>query len=630
MNRSSSRAARAAGFLTTVIVTSALVTATAPAHAVTGDVAKDGQYISTVKLDIGEGRRACTGTLVDEQWVLTAGSCFADSAQPGGKVAAGAPQLKTRATVGRADLATEAGQVRDVVELVPRDDRDLVMARLAAPVADVKPAALGGGAPAKGDVLRVAGYGRTKDEWVPDRVHSGAFGVEAVKGTSLDITGKDGAVCKGDTGGPVVRERDGREELVGVSSASWQGGCFGNEAETRKGAVATRTDDVGFWVQQVRGLPKRYATTTGDFDGDGKADVAMLTDYGPSKDGRGRVALWVHTATGEGFKEPRAVWDNGSDSWRWDAVKLTSGDFNGDGKTDIGALYNYGKTTDGLYRTGLFTFTSTGAGFNAPVKVWESSSSSWKSWNWDASKVTSGDFNGDGKADIAVLYNYGNSGSRNESGLLTFTSNGNGFAEPRKAWESGSTSWNWNSSKMVAGDFNGDGKSDIAVLYGNGTTSDSRNETALWLIADNSNGFVEHRKVWNSLTWEGRSWSWEASKVAAGDFNGDGKSDIAVLYDYGKVAGKNKTGLWIFSGTKDGFADPRKVWESGTTVDSWNWAASELAAGDFNGDGKADMGVTYDYGQGADGRTSVGLWSFTSNGSGFNAPVKVWNSDLKR
>ncbi|MFC4512725.1 FG-GAP-like repeat-containing protein [Streptomyces ehimensis] len=629
MNRSSSRAAWAAGFLTTVVATSALVVAT-PAHAVIGDAAKDGRHVSTVKLDIGEGQRACTGTLVDEQWVLTAGSCFAESAQPGGKVAAGAPQMKTKATVGRADLATEAGQVRDVVELVPRDDRDLVMARLAAPVADVEPATLGSGAPAKGDVLRVAGYGRTKDEWVPDRVHSGAFGVDAVKGTSLDITGKDGAVCKGDTGGPVVRERDGREELVAVSSASWQGGCFGNEDETRKGAVASRTDDVGFWIQQVRALPKRYATTTGDFDGDGKADVAMLTDYGPSKDGRGRAALWVHTATSEGFKEPRAVWDTGSDSWRWDAVKLTSGDFNGDGKTDVAALYNYGKTADGLYRTGLFTFTSTGTGFNAPVKVWESSSSSWKSWNWDASKVAAGDFNGDGKADIAVLYNYGNSGSRNESGLLTFTSNGNGLAEPRKAWESGSTSWNWNSSKMVAGDFNGDGKSDIAVLYGNGTTSDSRNETALWLIADNSNGFVEHRKVWNSLTWEGRSWSWEASKVTAGDFNGDGKADIAVLYDYGKVSGKSKTGLWIFSGTKDGFTDPRKVWESGTTVDSWNWAASELTAGDFNGDGKADISVTYDYGQGADGRTSVALWTFTSNGSGFNAPVKVWNSDLKR
>lgn len=45
----------------------------------------------------------------------------------------------------------------------------------------------------------MSGYGRTKDEWVPDRLHYGRFSVGAAKQTSLGITGKDNsaAVCEG-------------------------------------------------------------------------------------------------------------------------------------------------------------------------------------------------------------------------------------------------------------------------------------------------------------------------------------------------------------------------------------------------------------------------------------------------
>ncbi|MCX4452869.1 hypothetical protein OOK58_12315 [Streptomyces sp. NBC_01728] len=47
---------------------------------------------------------------------------------------------------------------------------------------------------------------------------------------------------------------------------------------------------------------------------------------------------------------------------------------------------------------------------------------------------------------------------------------------------------------------------------------------------------------------------------------------------------------------------------------------------DFNGDGKSDVGVLYDYGQTSDGINHVGLWTYLSNGSGFNNPVKVWDN----
>ncbi|MDT0450862.1 FG-GAP-like repeat-containing protein [Streptomyces hesseae] len=605
-----------------------------------GDGAKDGAFTFTAKLTIGE-QHGCSAALVDEQWLITAASCFADSPAQDFKIAAGAPKLKTTATIGRTGTTGEAGQTRDVVELVPRQDRDLVMARMATPVTGIAAVGLPAKAPTVGEDLLIAGYGRTKTEWVPDRLHSATFSVASVKDSTLRLTGKspDAVMCQGDTGGPAFRQVNGRYELATVHSRFWQGGCLGSDPkETRTGAVDTRVDDVTGWIQQVRSLPKRYATTTGDFDGDGKADVAMLTDYGPSKDGMSQAALWVHTANGEGFREPRVVWETGAagalDAWRWDGSKLTSGDFNGDGKTDIGVLYGYGKTSDGASKTGLWTFTSNGNGFNAPEKVWESGSGAWKSWNWENSKVTAGDFNGDGKADLAVLYGLGkNPQGRNETTLMTFTSNGNGFAAPVKVWESGTDSWNWNTSKLTSGDFNGDKKADLAILYGYGKTSDGRNETALFFTSNGNNGFSEPHKAWDSNAWTsgGRSWNWDTSKVAAGDFNGDGKADVAVLYGYDKTNdGRNKSALWMFYGTDTGFRDPLKLWESGVpgSIDAWNWNASELTAGDFNGDGKTDVGITYDYGQSTDGRNETGLWTFTSKGDGFNEPRKVWTNKL--
>ncbi|MFH8260710.1 S1 family peptidase [Streptomyces roseolus] len=201
------------------------------------------------KVRIGD-TRSCTAALVDPRWVVTAKSCFADKPDESTTVAAGAPKEKTTVTLGRSDLATSGGHTANVVEILPHADRDLLLARLAAPVTDITPLKRAGSTPAAGTTLTAAGFGRTTTEWVPDKRHTGSFTVTASDDATLSLTGNgDDVICKGDAGGPLLNAAG---ELVGVNSRSWQGGCLGTDpAETRTGAVAARTDNVGQWIDRT-------------------------------------------------------------------------------------------------------------------------------------------------------------------------------------------------------------------------------------------------------------------------------------------------------------------------------------------------------------------------------------------
>ena len=246
MSGKRSRTAWAAALLTAVVSAAGALTGTT-AQALDGDAAATGASSFTAKIDIGDGTRACTGTLINNQWMITAASCFADDPAQATSLPAGAPKLKSTATIGRTDLTTTTGEVRDITQLIPRTDRDLVLAKLSAPVYGLSFLHPATTTPVAGEALKGAGYGRTKDTWVPDTLHTAAFTTGAVETTALDIDGTP--VCKGDTGAPVFREKNGRPELAAIATNSWQGGCLGTD-ETRTGAVASRVDDIRAWITE--------------------------------------------------------------------------------------------------------------------------------------------------------------------------------------------------------------------------------------------------------------------------------------------------------------------------------------------------------------------------------------------
>ncbi|MFB4285810.1 trypsin-like serine protease [Nonomuraea sp. MTCD27] len=238
-------------------VMAAMALAAGPASGLAGGAAApaDG-YGFVADVRVGSAVRGCSGALVDPEWIVTAKSCFVEGSDP---VPVGPPSQPTTVTVGREDLTSIGeGQVRGVTHVVPHPARDLLLAKLASPVVEVTPVRVSATAPAPGEVLQVAGFGRTATEWVPERLHRAPFTVHTVNAGAVEITGDPSApatICKGDAGGPAVRSVAAGFELVALHSASWQAGCLGTSAsETRTAAVEVRLDNVRDWVRQtVRG-----------------------------------------------------------------------------------------------------------------------------------------------------------------------------------------------------------------------------------------------------------------------------------------------------------------------------------------------------------------------------------------
>ncbi|MGW7090679.1 trypsin-like serine protease [Streptomyces sp. NPDC054874] len=325
-----SRRAQTAGWLSVAAV-AGTITFSGPAQSIVGTAVPGGTYAFTSKIMIGdrETGRECTGSLVDAQWVLTAASCFAGGA---GELMVGKPAVKTTAIVGRTDLSAAGGHTSEIVKLVPLPGRDVVMARLAAPATGTIPVVPTDAAVAVGDVLTSAGYGRTKTEWVPNKLHSGSFTVSAVSGNSLDIAGNaaGSAICKGDAGGPLLRGSGTSLELVGISTASAQGGCFG-ETETRTDAEGARADGLKPWIDEV-------ISGASDFNCDGARDVAIAdpdaTVSGAAKAGRVQLVYGAGKGNAE-LSQALPIFSGSAEVNDRFGGSLATFDHNLDGCTDL-------------------------------------------------------------------------------------------------------------------------------------------------------------------------------------------------------------------------------------------------------------------------------------------------------
>ena len=317
--------------------------------------------------------------------------------------------------------------------------------------------------------------------------------------------------------------------------------------------ASTWDSGVGHWNLNGNKL------AAGDFNGDGFDDVAVLYGYKSTRQSR----LHVFISNGDNtFKSPTIWWDSGPNNWDWEGSKLTSGDYNDDGNTDLAILYGYQSTR----QTKAWVFKSDGANsFNAPTQWWDSGPNN---WDWNGSKLTSGDFNGDGPQDLAVLYGYG---STRQTKAWVFTSDGTAsLNSPAVWWDSGPNNWDWNGSKLTSGDYNDDGNTDLAVLYGYKANRDVRT----WVFESSTGNFNPPTSWWQAGP---GNWDWNGSRVYSGDFNGLNGDDLSIFYSY---ASDQSAIFDLTSNNNDGFIGATSRWNSGPG--NWPGDSTKLVTGDFN------------------------------------------------
>ena len=311
------------------------------------------------------------------------------------------------------------------------------------------------------------------------------------------------------------------------------------------GAATTQWNLLSFSSTATNGEPE--AVAQGDFNGDGKMDIVVanlgcICGGPPGPDG-----LSVLLGNGDGTFSAGPT--NPLANIQVSAVAV--GDFNNDGKADLATINLPAVGSGGTISISILLGDGNG-GFAGS-----------STFNLDgASSIATADFNGDGNVDLAVT-----SDSSNTVTILLGGGNG--------SFTTSSTSATGQSpEQVVAADFNGDGKMDLATA--------NLHDSTISIFLDNGDGTFTAGAV---LSYPGGS-QVGADQIAVGDFNGDGKTDLAIASDVPNGSGtSDHNQINLFMGNGDGTfsaATPFRVDDGGTN-------SLAVGAGDFNGDGKTDL-----------------------------------------
>ena len=394
---------------------------------------------------------------------------------------------------------------------------------------------------------------------------------------------------------------DGKLDFV-IAHQSDSGGV----GQTGAVSALLNTGPGAYAARELARISFPRTVTIADLNGDTRLDIAVAATGIPVMLGNGDGTFRAPTSVAAGL----------------DATLVTTGDLNHDGAPDLIAAHALGETISVLLGRGAGTFDApvTYSAGSAPTSVlitdfdgdgntdvvvgdglpeaiapaennFVSHSPTFVLFgNGDGSlaaapyfratdrtlaTVAAGDFNGDGRDDIAA-------GGDQRFAIYLAQASGR-FAAPRFAAAAGTP------QRAIAGDFNRDARADLAYLSGN----------AVGALLSNGDGTFRQAASRTTVS--------NPSALAAGDFNRDERQDVAVT---------GGTGVTVHLGAGDG------TFQAGTAI-ATGTNPRYVVAGDWNGDGAADLAVVNN-GEFRSPTNPGGLAVLISNGNGtFRAPAHL-------
>ncbi len=378
-------------------------------------------------------------------------------------------------------------------------------------------------------------------------------------------------------------------------------------------------------VPQGDSSPVQFRLLPGDFNHDGKPDVYAYGDL-PNTVPNSMVALQVNNGSGLLSKAGGLLPNTGLQAY------AQAADLNGDGALDL-AVCSISSVGNQPTQWTVYTLINDGTGkFNIDSSV---------NLPGTCSSVSIGDANRDGKLDVVVT-GFTASGSSTNNSIMTYYGDGTGkvgspITQQNISLDSTNSSANTNCQVTDAtwGDFYGDGNVSLIlnstchpaqgsvspegttffahglgngqfaiseVMAGNEVLSDGKtfdvnkdgkpdavfvSASNLYYAKNNGSGNFTFEKLTGDLALGGTVSQFDG--VTVGDFNGDGFNDIAATYK----TGSGTTGsayVSILNGSSAGTFGESQYWLVG---DSTSTNLADIASADFNGDGKADLALTY-------------------------------------
>jgi hypothetical protein len=511
-----------------------------PDGIVGGTLVPAGRYPFTVSLQAPASsgtpfaKHFCGGSLISSTWVLTAAHCVVDSLRTGTALPTDIDLL-----IGRTTLTDTGGQARDAAEIrvnpsynKTTHESDVALIRLSS-ASTIAPIQLT--------------TSQERDLWDA--------------GDNLTVAGW-GATSQGGSGSATLREvsvpvvADSTMATAAVYGSSFKARTMLGAGPLTGGRDSCQGDSGGPLFApsaSPSGQPRLVGVVSW---GAGCAQVNKPGIY--SRVGSGALEQWVRA-------QVPAMGNTGSGTSQ-------RGDFNGDGRDDI-VTFTRGAAAD------VYVALSNGSRFVGTGVKWHD----FFAVGREVPLV--GDFNGDGRDDIATF-------TRGAAAdVYVALSTGSSFVGTGVKWHD---FFAVGDEIPVVGDFNGDGRDDIAT-FTRGAAAD------VYVALSNGRSFVGSGVKWHDFFVVGNE------VPATGDFNGDGRDDI-VTFTRGGAAD-----VYVALSTGSSFVGSGVKWHDFFAV------GSEIpAVGDVNRDGRDDI-ITFIRGSAAD------VYVALSNGSRFVGTGVKWH-----